>query len=167
MKQILLLSFVLSFISSCGNKTEKYQNESETLESPKIETRLNLVPIQLSNQNNPKRVFSLTNPAIDDVEILFFWKENNGIGKKQLYFKSDSKEYVLDEIFNRVINTDINGARIQAYDEVSVFSNDRYNIIISSTPESASLVYWSADIKVFSVGSNQLIFDERLYAEEK
>ena len=165
MWRIIFLGIIIFCLNSCHNISKNNIDNLVSLDASEIDTNLNLVPLK-SFIESPRRAFSLTHPAIDDVEVLFVWIMNQETKKKQLHFKSQKKEFVLNEIFNKVVNTDINGIGVQAYEEISVYSNNQYNIIISSSPESASLVYWIASVKIFKVGSKQPIFDKVLIAED-
>lgn len=166
MWKIFFLGIIIFCLNACQNNPKNNTDNLVSFDSSEIDTNLNLVPLQKSFVESHRRAFSLTHPSIDDVEVLFVWVNNQETKKKQLHFKSQKTEFVLDEIFNKAINTDINGIGVQAYEEISVFSNNQYNVIISSSPESASLVYWSASIKVFKIGSSEPIFDKTLIAED-
>lgn len=165
----------LFLMSSCNESISK-QNENppkEDRESGNVEisddysglTEIKLEKLNPSNQKSPKRIFSLSQPSIGDVDIRLIWKFVDG-SKKKLVFKNHGKFFELNEIYNNKFNKDINGIGTETYEELSIFSNEDYTVIVSSSPESASLIYWFCEVQFFVKSSSEPIFKQEYHAED-
>lgn len=126
-------------------------------------TKLERLPI--SFKESPKRIFSVNHTSMGDADIRLIWVKDTG-NKKKLFFKTNGRNFELNEIYNRQFNNDINGIGAETYEEISIFSNEDFTIIISSSPESASLIYWYCEVQIFINSSSESIFKQDYHAEE-
>jgi hypothetical protein len=168
---------IIFMLSSCNQPSSKEtqgqlssghtqnQASSQTSGNKVINEFIQLEKLPISFKESPKRIFSVNHPSMGDADIRLIWVNDKG-NKKKLFFKTNGRNFELNEIYNKQFNNDINGVGIETYEEISIFSNEDFTIIISSSPESASLVYWYCEVKIFIKSSSEPIFKKDYHAEE-
>jgi|GEM_PF-4111493 len=157
----------------CENQNAKQNSVTDTIsKSPNVEK----LKLQDSDQhkdefclerlfktdipeNQSFRIFSTTDPRIEDGSPEFFWLYDNKTNLRVLYFKCHGNLIKTNETKNKTTYHGVNGIGVETYDEITNFENDRYSIEIFSSPSSASMIYWDSQIQIKSKQNKNIIID--------
>jgi hypothetical protein len=112
-------------------------------------------------ENQSFRIFSTTDPRIEDGNPQFFWLYDDKTKLRALYFKCHGNLIKAIETKNKTRYNGVNGIGIETYDEKTNFENDRYSIEIYSSPDSASMIYWDSKIQIKSKQNEIIIIEGR------
>jgi hypothetical protein len=177
-KTLPFVLILVTTLTSCYNQNDKQNSDTEkVIDTISKSTNTEKIKLLDSDQNNNQfclerlfttdipenqsfRIFSTTDPRIEDENPQFFWLYDDKTNLRALYFKCNGTLIKTIETKKKTKYNGVNGIGTETYEEKTNFENDRYTIEIFSSPSSASMIYWDSKIQIKSKLNEIIIIDE-------